>query len=285
VSGAFDSPRIDSQVPSLQFRVNPEYARRIALRNQATAEPLRVPIPPSQPREETPPPHPCFTSPPTIANSTRTIEAGRRFSASPGCVRGYAGTNQEVADSEIFIPPPQPREESPPAPPRLHSPPPPAPPTIRPFEILTASQAKRKRGFEHFELVINVPAKRFKASRYLAPRNSDGPTASSSGDDPDRPATVATRPQARPESWTCDSEPTIRKISVSPFRVVLKPEIRNIAVTREFLRAQFGAQRIRTFSRLPRQMFCKHGYDHFVFVHRVRVRGVPFPSPFLNKTN
>jgi hypothetical protein len=64
VSYTLRSLHTDLREPSVQFRVNPEYARRVARANGVFSSPVQVPTPPPQPHEETPPPLPRSPSPP-----------------------------------------------------------------------------------------------------------------------------------------------------------------------------------------------------------------------------
>ena len=130
--------------------------------------------------------------------------------------------------------------------------------------IIPASQAKRKH---NFELVIEIPAKRFKALNYPTPSSSvNNSVASSSRVTLDTPVAGVPKPakhRKRP--------PLIRKIPSVAFKVNLDPKIRDIAVTRSFMGSYFGAHQRFQFSRLPVHQIIKHGYDHFVFIHGVRM--------------
>ena len=178
----------------------------------------------------------------------------------------------------VPAPPPQPLEETaaPLPPPAVH-------PT-RAIGIIPASQAKRKH---NFELIIEVPAKRFKLSdRPMQSSSSNGSGASSSRITLDAPAAATTRvvpvkPQRR------SSKDIIRKVPGTQFAVTLDPKIRDILVTREFMRSWFGTHYYHQFCEPSVDMVRKHGFDHFVFVNGVRAIGkmILFVSPCLNEAH
>ena len=58
------------------------------------------------------------------------------------------------------------------------------------------------------------------------------------------------------------------------FKVDLDPEIRDIAVTRRFMWAYFGAHQRYQFVPLSQEHIDKHGYDHFVFIREVRTNEI-----------
>lgn len=167
--------------------------------------------------------------------------------------------------------PARPREETPPPPPRS---PPPAPvvhPT-RAIGIIPASRVKRKHDFE---LIIETTAKRHKASNYpITGSSSSSSTASSSRITLDAPpaALVAPAP-VRPQRLHKDS--ASRKVRGTSFVVDLDPKIRDVVVSRDFMGSYFGAQKRYTFSIPGKDKVDKHGYDHFVFINRVRTSGKP----------
>lgn len=149
-----------------------------------------------------------------------------------------------------------------PPPPYLPSPPPSAP-AIHPIEIIPASRAKRR---PNFELIIEVPAKRFRASHYPVPSPAISPDKS-------------TTHQRKKRDRTHRSAVT-RELASTPFKVTLDPNIRSIGVTREFLCTQFDVKRV-SCSRLAYEVH-KHGYDHFAFLHEVRTISFASTRPFIN---
>ena len=213
VSGMLSSSQTDLREWNEQFKVNPEYARRIAGAAGVVAPPVQVPAPSPQPREETPLP-----------------------------------------------------------PPRL---PPPPPPTVyrpNPVGIIPALQAKRKI---NFELIIEVPAKRFKASLYPTPNSSSSSSAASSSRVTlDTSVVATTRAPVKGPRSSPKKEPLTRNLKGTTFKVDLDPDIRDIAVTRNFMWAYFGAHQRFQFVPLSREHINKHGYDHFVFIHEVRASEV-----------
>ena len=143
------------------------------------------------------------------------------------------------------------------------------------------SQVKRKH---NFELVITIPAKRFKALNHPTSNlPSNPPATSSSRTVPETSlVVVATRGPAKNAQNHLSSGSIIRKVSGATFEVDLDPEIRGIAVTRDFMWTHFGVNPSRSFSQIPNAQFKKHGYDHFVFVRGVRMtKLIPFTSPQL----
>lgn len=82
------------------------------------------------------------------------------------------------------------------------------------------------------------------------------------------PVVVAAHPLSKPTRYLKNT--TIRKVSGTTFTPDIDPEIRNVVVTREFLRSQFGAHPYHIFSQPPVDKVHKHGYDHFAFIHGVR---------------
>ena len=162
--------------------------------------------------------------------------------------------------------PVQPREETPPPPP-ARSPSSPSPASaIRPSRligIIPASQAKRKH---NFELVIEIPAKRFKASCYPAALScsSNGSVASSS-----RTTLNTTRTPVK-ASRNRLTQTIIRDVPSATFLVDVDPQIRDVVVTRDFMSSHFGAPSRKSFSQPPKDWFDTHGYDHFTFVLEVR---------------
>ena len=134
----------------------------------------------------------------------------------------------------------------------------------------------------NFELVIEVPAKRSKASLYHTPDPSSSSAASSSRVTLDTPVVAATRAPAEPRS-SPQKEPLIRNLESTAFKVDLDPDIRNITVTRKFMRAYFGAHPRLQFAPLSQKHINNHGYDHFVFIREVRAGEVNdcalFPCP------
>lgn len=177
----------------------------------------------------------------------------------------------------VPTPPPQPREET------AAPPPPPAVCPTRAIGIIPASQAKRKH---NFELVIEVPAKRFKLSNLpMQSSSSNGSGASSSRITLDAPAAATTRVSVKPPRRS--SKEIIRKVPGTQFAVTLDPKIRDIFVTREFMRSWFGTHCYHQFCEPSGEMVRKHGFDHFVFVHGVRAIGemVLFVSPCLNEAH
>jgi hypothetical protein len=204
---SFQFPRIRLQESIVQFRVNPEYARRIASTNEVVAESVRVPAP--QMEEAPPPPPPRPLSSPTVARPANSVG------------------------------------------------------------IIPTSQKKRKYTFE---LVIEVPSKRFKASRY-APTGTppDGPTTSSSRDVPSESVEVFARSPARGRRDKLSGTMRIvRKVDSPSFDVTLDPRVRDVFATRAFMGDQFGTSYTRSYSEPPQCLIDKHGYDHFLFVAEVR---------------
>ena len=139
----------------------------------------------------------------------------------------------------------------------------------KPIGIIPLSQLKRKRDFE---LIIEVPEKRFRASNYPAKSSSTGPTASSSRDNADdEPVVVVTRAPV-PTVQTSSKKAPTRTISTAAFNVELDPEIRNITVTRAYMSSHFGAHPVQQFCEPTQEMIDEHGYDHFVFISKVRTK-------------
>jgi hypothetical protein len=207
----------------VQFRVNPEYARRIAATTNGAVVPVvRLPTPQPQPREETPPPLPRSPSyPPTVLPPESTTRATRAL------------------------------------------------PTSRP---------KRKH---NFELIIEIPAKRFKASRYqtvTASSSSNNSAVSSRRNPSGNSAVENPHPRPRKNQNPTTNNTIDRRIATTPFKVTLDPELRNVTVTRQYMEAQFGAHCYQPFPKIPRELVDKHGYDHFIFMHDVRPnpRGILF---------
>lgn len=153
-------------------------------------------------------------------------------------------------------------EETLPPPHRSPSP----PPAVRPknyIGIIPTSQAKRKHDFE---LVIEVPSKKFKPPCYLPPSASSGSPAASSGRSvPEKSVTTTTRPVRE-----CQTRfRNFHKITGTRFKVALDPQVRDATVTRDFLRAHFGTHSTASFCQLPAHQVDRHGYDHFVFASEV----------------
>jgi len=149
--------------------------------------------------------------------------------------------------------------------------PPPAPVTS-PSQMtgVPASQVKRKH---KFELVIEVPAKRFKARNHpTSNHTSSSSTASPSHVVPDTgsSAVVTTNGPVRSGQNRPSGGGLTCKVPGTTFKVNLDPKLRNISVTRDFMWAYFGANPSRSFSQIPEARFEKHGYDHFVFLRGVR---------------
>ena len=237
VSDIPNTPPIDSHKFGVQYRVDPEYARRVAARKAAAAQPISVPTPPPPlpPRAPSPPPPLAEDALPPPRNSP-----------SP--------------------PPLQPNEEAPPSPR-----PPSTPPTVitkKPIGIIPLSQLKRKH---NFELIIEVPAKRLKASNYPAQNSSTGPTTSSSRDNADDESVVVVTRAPAPTIKTFSKAP-VRKILTPAFNVQLDPRIKSVIVTRTYLSAHFGASPARQFCEPEQAMIDRHGYDHFVFINKVRTK-------------
>jgi hypothetical protein len=135
---------------------------------------------------------------------------------------------------------------------------------------IPTSQPKRK---QNFELIIEIPAKRFKASRYqtaTASSSSNNSAASSSGNPSGVNGVEAPHPQPRKGQTHTASKSRIRQIAATTFKVTLKPELRDVTVTRKYLGAKFGASGYSAFTEIPRRLADRHGYDHFIFVHDVR---------------
>lgn len=175
----------------------------------------------------------------------------------------------EIAAAPIQTPA-QPREETPPPPPPS---PPPAPVVYPPrtIDIIPASRVKRKHDFE---LIIEAPAKRYKASNYPATGSSSGSSAASSSRITldASPATVVAPAPVRPKRRSF-KDPASRPIRGTSFVVDLDPKIRDVVVSRDFMGSYFGAHMRYTFSIPAKDKFEKHGYDHFVFINRVRTNG------------
>ena len=130
------------------------------------------------------------------------------------------------------------------------------------------SRPKRKH---NFELIIEIPAKKLKASyRPTSNPSPSGPLASSSQVTLDNSAGVATRTPVK----ETENRPWIEEIGCKvlgvTFKVGLNPEIRDLVVTRSFMASHFGAHPRRQISQLSEEWVRKHGYDHFVFLHAVR---------------
>lgn len=157
---------------------------------------------------------------------------------------------------EETLPPPH---RSPSLPPAVHS--------TNYIGIIPASHAKRKH---NFELIIEAPSKKFKPSRCPPPSSSfsGGPTTSSSHSVPDKSVTTATRSPAR-EYQT--GERNVRNVAGGPFKVVLDPQVRDVTVSRDFMRTHFGARSTRSFCQLSEPHVDRHGYDHFAFVSEVNL--------------
>jgi hypothetical protein len=83
----------------------------------------------------------------------------------------------------------------------------------------------------------------------------------------------APHPQPRKGQTPTASKSRIRQTAAAPFKVTLDPELRDVTVTRQYLKAQFGAFSFHPFAKIPRGLVEEHGYDHFIFMHSVR------PSP------
>jgi hypothetical protein len=155
----------------------------------------------------------------------------------------------------------------PPPPPRSLSPPPPGKHISKPVEIAPTSRAKRKH---QFELIIEIPAKRFKPSRYPESVSSSTGAATASSS---RNGLISSTKRAKAPPI---AQSGIRKPTVPSFRVRLDPKIRDVAVSREFLKAHFGANKLLPFSKPTKRQVDNHGYDHFAFVHEVRTdRALP----------
>lgn len=190
----------------------------------------------------------------------------------PEYARRTARTNAVVATPvQVPTPPPQPREETPPPPPS-----PPLVPVVRPAKaigIIPASQAKRK---QNFELIIEVPAKRFKTSNYITQNSSSGSSAASTSRTT-LDASSSTAATLAPAKWARapHKNPIFRRNLGTPFVVDLNPKIRDVAVTRDFMRSYFGAHMRCTISQPSKEHLDKHGYDHFVFINEVRTSGKP----------
>ncbi|KAF9649388.1 hypothetical protein BDM02DRAFT_3186288 [Thelephora ganbajun] len=196
------------------------------------------------------------------------------FKVNPEHTWRIAVTNGIVPPpAQVLTLPSQPRDETPPLPPRSPSPPPFVPLT-RAFGIIPASQAKRKRDFE---LIIEIPAKRFKASQYPTPSSSsNGFVASSSSTTLDSPAVTIVRAPAQKVCTGSCRKVIIREIGGTRFKVDLNPEIRSVTVTRHFMWSHFGTHQVHPFSEPPKDQVDRHGYDHFVFIHEDNGPQVPF---------
>ena len=169
---------------------------------------------------------------------------------------------------QVPYPQPQPHEETPLPIPHL----PPPIPTIPPLQMANVVPASRVKRKHKFELVIEIPAKRFKALNHPTlnfPPNP--PTASSSNtiSDTGSSAVITTNRPAGNSQNHLPGGVITHKLGTT-FKVDLDPKIRNISVTRDFMRAHFGAGPYRSFCQIPKAQFEKHGYDHFVFIRGVR---------------
>ena len=155
-------------------------------------------------------------------------------------------------------------------------PPPPAVYQPKPVGIIPASEAKRKI---NFELIIEVPAKRLKASLYPTPNSSSGSSAASSSRNTlDTPVVAATRAPVKEPRSSPQNEPPIHDLQGTTIKIDLDPNIRNIAVTRKFMWDHFGAHPRLHFAQPSQEHIEEHGYDHFVFLREVRASKV-FPCP------
>lgn len=198
------------------------------------------------------------------------------FKPNPNYVPRTAVTNRIVAEHvRVPTPPPEPQEEDPLPPPPLL---PPHSVSTRPiipiavlpnnpFGIIPASQMKRKR---NFEVLITIPAKRFKPSHHSKLcTSSEDRVASSSRNVIDNSVTAATHPSAKKYQ---NPKPKVdsmnRRLPRIPFRVTLDPEILNVTVTRRFIAAQFGGHPFCSYTKLPPNRVVVHGYDHFVFAQK-----------------
>lgn len=153
------------------------------------------------------------------------------FRPNPNYVRRIPGANRGATEpSRLPTPPPELREESPP-PRRSPSSPPhslpfhhlPPPPEVvlsrKPFGIIPASQMKRER---NFELIIEIPAKRFKASRYPEPvTSSNVPVASSSRIVLQNSVGTALHPPMDENHTQSSLGSAPRKVISAPFKVTL----------------------------------------------------------------
>lgn len=75
------------------------------------------------------------------------------------------------------------------------------------------------------------------------------------------------------------AEQDIRRIRGIPFKVALDPQIRDVLVSRSFIRMHFGARGTRSYTEPARHRVEKHGYDHFVLLSEVRTE--PNGPPYL----
>lgn len=166
------------------------------------------------------------------------------------------------------VPPPQPREESPP-----HRSPLPASVGCpkKPVDAVPAPRAKRKHTFE---LIIET-RKRSKLSNHSTQSSSPiNSVASSSRVKLDAPSSTPAKPtlaKSLPRRLLRNAAP--RKVYGTPLVMSLDPKIRDVTVTREFMCSYFGTHVGFVFSEPPQDHFDRHGYDHFVFVNGVRTGG------------
>ena len=141
---------------------------------------------------------------------------------------------------------------------RSSSPPPVTSPTS-PAKMTPVPQTKRKHSFEPFE----VSSKRFNASK--ASNSLNAPIAFSSHNHSVKSNAVTTSAEAPGVPGQEENKST-----ATSFNVTLQPCIRDILVPRRFLAAQFGANCIQAFTICQEHWINKHGYDHFVFLCKVR---------------
>ena len=73
---------------------------------------------------------------------------------------------------------------------------------------------------------------------------------------------------------------SFRKFRSTPFVVDLNPKIRDVAVSRNFMRSYFGAHKRHRFSEPEQDRVDNHGYDHFVFINKVRTKSPSWLSVF-----
>lgn len=215
------------------------------------------------------------------------------FKVNPDYVPRSAVTKVDTQPSPLPAPPPRPHEGTPPSlRPPLPSPPP--PPVVRPrtpFGIIPASRAKRKR---NFEVVVEVPAKRFKPPPdQKLTTSSDTSTASTGrsipGDvvfvprapiqiqnsqKPKKPKKAPKAPEPeiqeiQKEEWvlTLPAKQPIRRIRAPSFKIDLNPKIRDVLVSRAYMLSHFGAHNIRSFAVPSRKKVHPQEYGHFLFIN------------------